>query len=787
MKNHTRIRQHIAPLIFAALAAMTNITAAATPTVQARFHVDPEKGNDTTSGEAPDKAFRSLERARDAARAIQGEWSGDVEIVLHGRLYAMTKPLELGTQDSGRNGHRLRLVAAPDSKPVLDGGIRITGWKPDEKHPGLWSAPVPAGLATRQLFINGRRALRARSISSVEGIERTDTGYTLPADSAVGDWKNPSDLELVYRAIWTSPRVAVAGIEKKDDKVVVTMRQPGFINARNKGMTSIDKPWFFENAFELLDEPGEWYLDRTGAAGGMPAIYYKPHDWESVATSEFVVPVLEKLIVLRGDSIEAPVQNIDISGLGFAFTTWLRPGGDHGVPDAQNNVMRENFGPDLKRFETTRESVPEAAAIVGRYAREIAVENSNFSKLGGMGIFFGTGAQDIRITGNSFYDIAGTGIQLGDYVDWRFPGSEDSIRPNDPRLLIARNRIENNYLERCGVEYRSATGIAISIPRESVISNNEIINMPYSGMHFGWGWIVLDTSAMGDNRIENNFIRNTMVEVVDGGSIYFLGPTDPEIPPTVLRGNHALRTRWGQGFYFDEGSARYRAEDNLFERIGDANIKINGKSSTDIEVTGLYSEKSRNIVSKDLDPVRNRLSIEDPRPPGKEPHSAAARAIQENAGLAHGYKSIRPVRPDTVIHELDEGEVIGRAFVTTGMDVRPFVVGYSGMAYIDGLASQPGSGAELNANVSRAGEYELRLRYAAEKETPGLAWEIDGQPVTIPPLPATGDRCAWNVVNVRARLKAGDNTVVLTAKEKAPGFFLADRVDIVPADKPVSP
>lgn len=765
-------------LALAVLAIMTATTAHAA--VQTRLHVDPAKGNDAASGESPDQAFRSLERARDAARAIKGDWTGDVEIVLHGERYALTKPLALGTADSGRNGRRLRFVAAPDANPVLDGGLRITGWKPDDQHSGLWSAPVPADLATRQLFVNGRRALRARSIGSFEGLERTDTGYTVPADSGVADWKNPSDVELVYRAIWTSPRVGVAGIESKDGQAVITMRQPGFINARNKGITSVGTPWYFENAFELLDEPGEWYLDRTGAIGGKPAIYYKPYDWENISTADMVVPVLEDLVVLKGDSLEAPVTGIDFSGIGFAHTTWLRPGTDAGLSDAQNNVIRDNFGADMKKFEATKESVPEGAAIRGKYARDIAVERCRFSELGGLGIFFGTGAQDIRITGNSFYDVAGTGIQLGDYMDWRFPESEDYIRPAGGPRLITRNRIENNYLERCGVEFRSTTGIAISIPRESLIAHNEVVNMPYSGMHFGWGWIVLDTSAMGDNRIENNFVRNTMVELVDGGAIYFLGPTDPKLPPTVLRGNYSLRTRWGQGFYFDEGSSRYLAQNNRFERIGDANIKINGKSSTDIEVTGLYAEKKRNIVSKELDMEKSRLSIEDPRPFGQEPHTSAAREIRENAGLLPEFRSIRPARRDAVIHELEDGETLGSAMVTTGMDVKPFVSGYSGMAYVDGIGASAGSGMEFDAHQSKAGDYEFRLRYAAEKETPGLVWEVNGQTVGIPALPATGDRSTWNVVRIRTTLQDGDNRVVFKSTEKAPGFFLADRVDIVP-------
>lgn len=780
MKHHTP-----SVLLFLSLAGLALMTTpAARAATQTRFHVDPAKGNDEATGASPDKAFRSLERARDAARAINQKSSGDVEIILHGNRYAMAKPLELTTADSGRDGHRLRFVAAPGATPTLDGGLEITGWKPDTKHPGLWTAPVTDDLSSRQLFVNGRRAVRARSIGSIDGLELVESGYTLPAGAAIADWKNPSDIELVYRAIWTSPRVTVADIERKDDKVMITMRQPGFINARNKGITSIGQPWYFENAFELLDEPGEWYLDRTGAIGGQPAIYYRPYDWEDMATAETVVPVLEDLIVLRGDSLDKPVGNIDFSGLGFAHTTWLRPGTDAGLSDAQNNVIRDNFNKEKQKFETTRESVPEGAAIRGKYARDISIERCRFSELGGLGIFLGTGAQGIRIIGNSFYDIAGTGIQLGDYLDWRFPESEDYVRPADGPRLITRNRIENNYLERCGVEFRSATGIAISIPRESVIAHNEVVNMPYSGMHFGWGWIVLDTTAMGDNQIHHNFVRNTMVELVDGGAIYFLGPTDPKLPPTVLHDNYSLQVRWGQGFYFDEGSSRYTADNNRFERIGDANIKINGKSSTDIKVTGLYAEKSRNIVSKEIDLAEHRLSIEDHRPFGTEPHITTARQIRENAGLEKEFESIRPVRTAVVINELEEGRVHGRATVTTGMDVKPFVSGYSGMAYVDGIVAEPGSGISFPLHLDKAGDFELRLRYAAEKETPGLQWEINGKAVALPTLPATGSRNIWNVATLRAPITAGANEIMLKATENGPGFFLADRVDVVPVRNP---
>jgi hypothetical protein len=773
----------LACLVFLGSALLSIAARAAAPAspVHARFHVDPDSGDDTAVGTAPRRAFRTLERARDAARAVPGPWSGDVEIILHGERHSLTRPLELRTEDSGRDGHSLRFVAAPGSRPVLDGGRRITGWALYDSTRGIWRAPAPADLSTRQLFVNGRRALRARSIAGPADIVRTDSGYTLPATAALGAWKNSSDLEFVYRHIWTNPRVGVARIERRADQVLVTMRQPGFDNARNKGITSIDLPWYLENAYELIDQPGEWYHDRTGAISGTgPAIYYLPHDWENVARSDFVVPVLEQLIVIKGDSLAAPVHHVAFSGITFAHTTWLRPSGDYGLPDAQNNVMRENFDADRRRLSVGREFVADGAALRARHARAISIEDCRFLRLGGIGVSFGAGAQDVLILGNLFFDLSGTGIQLGDYLDWRVPESENFAAASDPRLHLARNRIENNYLERCGIEFRSSTAIAISFPRESVIAHNELAHLPYSGMHLGWGWGTFPATATGGNLIEHNFVRNVMVELADGGSIYTLGASDPQLPPTVLRRNDSLLTRWGQGFYFDEGSSRYRADANRFERIGDANIKINGKENHDIVVTGLYSEKERNIVTKSLDWSRNALRIDAPLPLDSGPGRPVADDLRAQAGLSTAYRHLRPSRLDAVLYELEEGTPQGPAMITTGMDLRPVVTGYSDMAYVDMIASAAGGGIEFPALRSRSGSYEIRLRYAAEKETSGLAWRINGKTVALPPLPATGDRSTWTVIRVVVHLRAGENLLSLFAAQPSPGFFQADRVELVP-------
>ncbi len=68
----------------------------------------------------------SLEKARDAAQA------GD-RIILHGGTYRLGETLVLGPQNSG-----VTWMAAPGEKPVISGGVSVTGWTSDTN--GIWKS-----------------------------------------------------------------------------------------------------------------------------------------------------------------------------------------------------------------------------------------------------------------------------------------------------------------------------------------------------------------------------------------------------------------------------------------------------------------------------------------------------------------------------------------------------------------------------------------------------------------------------------------------------------------------
>ncbi len=92
-------------------------------------------------------------------------------------------------------------------------------------------------------------------------------GYTTSA-VAMADWRNPGDIELCFVVIWCHTRCKVQSIRREDDHAKIAMLQPHFGNAKVKqGMNIVDPEYldgiYVENALELLDTPGEWYLDRA--------------------------------------------------------------------------------------------------------------------------------------------------------------------------------------------------------------------------------------------------------------------------------------------------------------------------------------------------------------------------------------------------------------------------------------------------------------------------------------------------------------------------------------------
>ena len=95
----------------------------------------------------------------------QGKLAGPVEVVLRRGTYSISEPLRFTPEDSGTEQSPITYRAAIPGAVTISGGVRIEGWRPESN--GVWSADVPevreGKLYFRQMFVDGRRAVRARS------------------------------------------------------------------------------------------------------------------------------------------------------------------------------------------------------------------------------------------------------------------------------------------------------------------------------------------------------------------------------------------------------------------------------------------------------------------------------------------------------------------------------------------------------------------------------------------------------------------------------------------------
>lgn len=706
----------------------------------------------------------TLDEAVVAALAL--DQPGDAVVELRDGIHRVNRPVRLAAEKLAGLKGRLVFRAADGAEPVISGGIEITKWSVHDAGRGVWKAVLDRPGVSRSLIVNGTRAVRARSAWGLNTPAVNDTGY-VSKDRGMAAWKNPDKIELVYRAIWTNPRCRIASIKPGGGGVRITMVQPGWEFCRNKGITSVKDPWYVENAYELLDAPGEWYLDETGAVDGTAwTLYYMPQPWEKIETTRAVLPLLENLFVSEGTP-DQPVADVTFEGITFADTTWLRPSSERGHPDAQNNVIRENLKEGV-------EFVGEGAALRFVNSRGIEIRDCRFRHLGGIGILMTGGVRDSKIIGNAFIDIAANGIQIGDYLDWPKPESPNNPSVADPGLQISGIVIKNNYFRRCGVEYRSATAVALTFPIDSEVSHNEILHMPYSGFHMGWSWIRIDSSNTANNVISHNYIENVMVELADGAAIYTLGASNSKDRPNKINGNVIRRSRWGHGMYFDEGSSFFIADGNATLDGLDYNIKVNGPTSNTIKVTNLYAVHERNTVTegtKDIE-IEPAIIVSDA-------NRAEVDKLRAAAGLEREYEHLRLVTRDPYILEAEEAELTTPAL--TGSGLGSGVHSYHGIGFVEGVGSEGGGGIDWAFEMSKPAERELVIHYSLTGESKKMTdLVVNGQSPVLFEAEPTGNNSKWKTWSTRVSLREGANAITLRGDSGGGRDLLVDRIELLP-------
>ncbi len=445
-------------------------------------------GSDTGDGSSA-HPYQTLQKAQEATRTAAS--SEDVHIYLSGGVYTISAPLEFTPADSGKNGHAVTYQNAPGETPILFGGKQISGWTVHDPSKNIWQATVSPGDNFRQLYVNGVKAIRARS-DNANGIVSTPDGYTATL-AWLKDCKDPGHLEVVASPHpWEQVRIPIASAV--DGKI--TVQEPCWSAVKTKEYPGYSKPDWIENAYELLTKPGYWYLDRTKAI-----VYYIPRPGEDLK-SGVEVPTTESFIRVEGSEKE-PVSNLQFIGLQFRIDNWLLPSTGVGFQSSQANQLEGN--------------AVVAAAIDVRNANNILIQNCEFQQLGGNGVNFITGVHDSKIDHCAFHDLAGTAVQLA-----RGNNIDNKRVEGDPEI-VSNIVVSNCTIHDVDTDYQSGCGIFAGWVEKCEISHNELFNLPYGGISIGWGWTGPAAEFAQGNRIIGNKIHNYLRTLADSGGIYCNG------------------------------------------------------------------------------------------------------------------------------------------------------------------------------------------------------------------------------------------------------------------------
>jgi hypothetical protein len=581
----------VKPFLIAALFCMGLIQAQAQPKEPVRIWVSPA-GSDLNAGteEQPLASIALAQRkARELRRVNDPSASAGVRVVLADGRYELQTPLFFRAEDSGTAASPTILEAAPGANPLLSGGVLIRDWRqatgsiagmPPGSEGRVWVAEAPR-IANRlvyfrQLWVNGNKAIRARTPNGSQfeqliGWDRQTREAIIPS-RLLRPGSKLEGLEMVLQQQWEIAICRVKSVSREGDQARVRFHEP-------ESQLQFEHPWpqpvlttngnsafHLVNAIEFLDEPGEWFQAYPSGT-----VYYWPKPGEELRSAEVVAPHLETLIRVEG-TLDHPVRHLQLKGIGFAHTTWLRPSEQGHVPLQAGMFLLDAYKLSPKGTRDHSAGLDNQAwlgrppgAMQVRNASDLRLEDCRFERLGSAGLDVQDGVHDSQIEGCRFRDIGGNGIQLGHFAD---PGFETHrpYNPADERALTVRTRIANNWITDCANEDWGCVGIAVGYGREITIEHNEVSHLPYTGISVGWGWNKA-ANSMRDNRILANHIHHVARQLYDTAGIYTLSPQ----PGTIIASNavHSIQmspyvTYPGHWFYLylDEGSSHITVQHN---------------------------------------------------------------------------------------------------------------------------------------------------------------------------------------------------------------------------------
>ena len=506
---------------------------------------------------------------------------GDIVVNLKGGKYYVPDNenyIYFNNQDGGTNGYNVIYRNAPGEEAVISGGKAVTGFT-DNDGDGIYEADASSFDSIYELTVNGEAAKLASTETPITAAKLYDgskyEGYTGGIGFAKSDLPaitNASDAFVHVASSWVDVMYKVTSVTEDGDnyKYVVDADRLGattkneLLSGNHTVVDASDK-FYIENALELLDNPGEFYFDKSA-----DILYYMPREGEDMATATVEAAVSDYLVNISGSKAN-PVRNLVLRGIKFENATYTDMY-NNGFTTAQSQVVTFDSGKFVQ------------GSVWVDHAVNLEISDCEFTGITKPALSFVEGVLDSTITRNKFTNLGGSAVVVG-------TNNHEAIEyENEARC--ERNTISDNVIDTPALKMKGSPAIACYYVVDTDVVHNKITECNYSGISLGWGWANFpDLTACANNRVAYNYIENVNLVAADGGAVYTLG----KLPNAVVEDNYYVQTKMPQqnsgiiGIYTDEGTQDVTITNNVID------MKAIENYSGDIFAISAWTKTIKNV------------------------------------------------------------------------------------------------------------------------------------------------------------------------------------------------
>lgn len=556
--------------------------------------------------------YKTLEEAKAAVKVLKQQTEKDIKVYLRGGRYEISETVNFGLEDGGDDSQKVIYSAYGSEKPIITAAKEISGWsKVSSGTEGVRSAAAGSLYVADVPKLNGEKwnfktlyrdgKMLPRASSPIFGAsngysgwygydEQHKTFYSNKAD-IIKDWSNINDIELltIPSAMWAFSILPLASTEPSKG-IVKTTIPSRYILSEPYYWHDASEIANFENSIEFIDDPDEWCINTYTEK----VYYYSP---DGNTPQGIYAPTLIEYFHIEGDvdfagKTDTPVKNLHFSGITFTEGERVTFPADFRGKDLQHGWDLYDYNDSLIRF---------------RGAENCSVQDCILTESGSDAIRLDLHAQNNLIKNNLISNMGFNGIVLAGYG----PGAKDVNHDNE---------IVGNLIRNIGTIYKASLGIFVWQSGSNRIANNQLVEMPYSGIVVS-GRIIFDgpnsnqecsqtvryselsgnysTFAQqkkylfgGNNVIEYNDLSQLVCRLADGNGIYISGTDD----------NNKVYRNYVHDTHSEGFSGAIRMDDNQYDTYATENIVYNTGEGNGIENKQRNYIENNFVIDLKLDP-----------------------------------------------------------------------------------------------------------------------------------------------------------------------------------------